>query len=124
MPVTGTYGFWDVENIFSYVPARKIVGGKFMSMASLNLANGSLTGDIPAADFGISGGKEGMADTWVQPVNLSWHLSRADAWLGCAFVAPTGKFSPLANNNIGPGYWGTILLQARRFISPRTKALH
>ena len=34
--VTGTYGFWDVENIFYYVPAHKILGGKFFTMAVLS----------------------------------------------------------------------------------------
>jgi hypothetical protein len=72
--VTGNYGFWDVENIFYYVPAHKILGGKFFTMASLNLANGSLTADITPAQFGLNGGGEGMADTWVQPANLRVRL--------------------------------------------------
>ncbi len=50
--VTGNYSFWAVENIFYYVPAHKILGGKFFTMASLNLANGSLTADITPAQFG------------------------------------------------------------------------
>ena len=104
--VTGTYGFWAVENIFYYVPAHKILGAKFFTMASLNLANGSLTADLTPAQFGLNGGGEGMADTWVQPANLAWSLKRADIWVGYAFVAPTGKFSPLASNNVGSGYWG------------------
>jgi hypothetical protein len=104
--VTGTYGFWAVENIFYYVPKTKILGGKFFTMASLNLANGSLTADITPAQFGLNGGGEGMADTWVQPANLAWSLKRADIWAGYAFVAPTGRFSPGANNNVGSGYWG------------------
>jgi hypothetical protein len=104
--VTGTYGFWAVENIFYYVPAHKILGAKFFTMAALNLANGSLTADITPAQFGLNGGGEGMGDTWVQPANLAWSLKRADIWVGYAFMAPTGKFSPGASNNIGSGYWG------------------
>jgi hypothetical protein len=104
--VTGTYGFWAVENIFYYVPRHKILGAKFFAMASLNLANGSLTADLTPAQFGLKGGGEGMADTWIQPANLAWSLKRADIWVGYAFVAPTGKFSPGASNNVGSGYWG------------------
>src|SRR5260370_27920899 len=37
--VTGNYGFWDVENIFYYVPPHKILCGKFFTSASLNFAN-------------------------------------------------------------------------------------
>jgi hypothetical protein len=48
----------------------------------------------------------GLADTWFQPVNLGWHLPRADIWTGYAFMAPTGRYAPGATNNIGSGYWG------------------
>jgi hypothetical protein len=92
-----------VENIFYYVPAHKILGAKFFTMASLNLANGSLTADITPAQFPLNGGGEGMADTWIQPANLAWNFKRADVWVGYAFVAPTGKFSPGASNNVGSG---------------------
>ena len=79
--ITGNYGFWVVENIFYYVPAHKILGGKFFTMAALNLANGSLTADLTAAQFGLNGGGEGMADTWIQPANLAWNFKRADVWV-------------------------------------------
>ena len=106
VPVQGTYSFWAIENIFMYAPPTKILGGEFVTMASLNLGNGSLTADIPSTQFSASGGGEGMADTWVQPANLAWHLNRVDTWVGYAFTAPTGRFSPLASNNVGSGYWG------------------
>lgn len=122
VPVSGTYSFWSVENIFMYVPARKILGGEFSSMAALNLANGSLTADIPNTQFSASGGGEGMTDTWVQPVNLGWHLKRFDTWVGYAFVAPTGKFSPLASNNVGSGYWGTDFCSGTTFYVTKNKA--
>src|SRR5215472_16682273 len=94
VPVTGTYSFWLVENIVMYAPAKKILGGQFTSMAGLNLANGSVTADLPITQFGVNAGGVGLTDTWVQPVNLGWHLNRADTWRGYAFVAPTGLFFP------------------------------
>src|SRR5215467_8056671 len=104
VPVKGNFSFWLVENIFLYSPHHRILGAQFSSWAALNLANGSLTADIPASAFGISGGGEGLTDTWVQPVNLGWHLSRLDTWVGYAFVAPTGAFSPGSSSNNGSGY--------------------
>lgn len=121
LPVTGTYSFWAVENIFMYAPPTKILGGEFVSMASLNTANGSLTADITPAQFPISGGGEGMGDTWVQPVNLAWHLKRVDTWAGYAFLAPTGKYSPGANNNVGSGYWGNNFATGTTFYVTKNK---
>jgi hypothetical protein len=105
--ISGTYSFWVTENVFYYVPKHKFLGGTFASMAALNLANGSLTADLGIPpQLSAKGGGEGMADTWVQPVNLGWHVKRADVYVGYAFMAPTGRYVPLASNNVGSGYWG------------------
>ena len=122
VPVTGNYSFWLVENIFEYAPATKILGGQFTSMAALNLANGSLTADLPASLFGVTGGGEALSDTWVLPVNLGWHLKRVDTWVGYAFVAPTGAFSPGATSNVGSGYWGNNLASGTTFYVTKNKA--
>jgi hypothetical protein len=119
--VTGTYSFWAVENIFYYVPAKKILGAHFFAMTVLNLANGSLTADVTPAQFPLNGGGEGFADTWVQPANLAWNFKRADVWVGYAFVAPTGKFSPGASNNIGSGYWGNNFATGTTFYVTKNK---
>ena len=122
VPVAGTYSFWLVENAFFYAPHKKILGGQFTSMAMVNLANGSLTADIPASNLGVSGGGEGLTDTWVQPVNLGWHLSRVDTWVGYAFVAPTGAFSPGSSSNNGSGYWGNNFCTGTTFYATKNKA--
>jgi len=130
LPVTGNYSFWFVENLFFYAPHKKILGGQFTSMASLNLANGSLTADLQSPSFGvgggevfgISGGGEGITDTWVQPVNLGWHLKRLDTWVGYAFVAPTGAFSPGSSSNNGSGYWGNNFCSGTTFYATKNKA--
>ena len=122
VPVKGNYSFWLVENFFFYAPHHKILGGQFTSMASVNLANGSLTADFPAANIGISGGGQGLTDTWVQPVNLGWHLNRADTWVGYAFVAPTGAFSPGSSSNNGSGYWGNNFCSGTTFYATKNKA--
>jgi hypothetical protein len=104
--IVGTYSFWVDENIFMYVPKYKILGGYFAPYAAVNVANGSLVADIRGTNLGANGGGSGLADTFVAPVNMAWHFKRADFNAGYAFVAPTGRFTPLANNNVGSGYWG------------------
>lgn len=90
-------------------------------MASLSAANGSLVADITPVQFGISGAGEGMADTWIQPGTLGWHLKRFDTWVGYAFTAPTGRFVPGANNNIGSGYWGNNIATGTTFYVTKNK---
>ena len=122
IPVKGTYSFWAVENMFLYAPESKILGAKFSSLAMVNFANGSLTADIQSANFGLSGGGEGISDTWVQPFNLGWHFPRVDTWVGYAFVAPTGQFSPGSTSNVGSGYWGNNFASGTTFYVTKNKA--
>jgi hypothetical protein len=57
----------------------------------------------------------------VQPVNFAWHLKRFDTWIGYAFTAPTGKFFPLALNNVGSGYWGNNVATGTTFYVTKNK---
>jgi hypothetical protein len=59
----------------------------------------------------LGGGGSGLADLWLQPFTLGWHLKRWDLQVGDAFMVPTGRYSPGASNNVGTGYFG-IHLQA------------
>jgi len=112
--VTGTYAFWVDENIVYYVPKQKIFGGYFMPYISINAASGSLVADLPpllpeagGSGINLSGGGSGFADLYVQPINMGWHFAkRVDFNAGYSFVAPTGRYTPGASNNVGSGYWG------------------
>ena len=71
------------------------------------LANGSLTlGSLQFPNVAINAGGFGVADMWGQPVTLGWNLKRADVWVGYAFMAPTGRYTPGASDNVGSRYWG------------------
>jgi hypothetical protein len=99
--VTGTYSFWVDENIFYYVPDHKFLGGYFMPYMALNYASGSLVADlpiVPGVSLSASGGGSGLADTFVEPVNMGWHLKRADFNAGYAFTARTGRYSGTSAN--------------------------
>jgi hypothetical protein len=104
--VTGTYSFWVDENIFYYVPKQKFLGGYFMPYVALNYANGELVANITGTSLSTGGGGSGFADMYVQPLNLGWHLKRADVAVGYAFSAPTGRYTAGASDNVGSGYWG------------------
>jgi len=62
-------------------------------------------GDIVGTNLGVHVAT-GLADTYVQPVNLAWRFSRADVTAGYGFMAPTGSYSRTSVANIGSGYWG------------------
>ena len=108
--IKGSYNVWAWENILFYVPKFKVLGAKFAPyIAFPTLATGSLT--LPFLGNGVTAGTGALAlaDTWFQPLNLGWHLPRADIFVGDAFMAPTGRYTPGATNNVGSGYWGNHL---------------
>ena len=111
--VSGTYAFWADENIIYYVPKHKVLGGYFMPYISINTASGSLVADFPpllpqiGSGTNLSGGGSGFADLYVEPVNIGWHFDkRVDFNAGYSFVAPTGRYTAGASDNVGSGYWG------------------
>jgi hypothetical protein len=119
--ITGTYSFWVDENIFYYVPKYKFLGGYFAPFVAVNLANGSLVAAIVGTNLSGNGGAEGLADTFVEPVNLGWHLKRADVSAGYAFMAPTGRFTTGASDNVGSGYWGNHITSGTTFYITKNK---
>ena len=111
--VTGTYSFWVDENVFYYVPHHKILGGYFMPYIGVNYATGSLVAALPpllpgnTSGINLGAGGSGLADTVVEPINIGWHFQkRVDFVAGYAFVAPTGRYTAGASDNVGSGYWG------------------
>jgi hypothetical protein len=86
-------------------------------------ANGSLVADFPRfPNRGVTGGGYGVADLWVQPFTLGWHLKCADIQVGDAFMVPTGRYAPGASNNIGTGYFGNHLQTGTTFYVTKNKA--
>lgn len=113
IPVSGTYNVWAVEDIFYYVFNGKVFGGNYGMMVMFPTpATGSLVADIANPNFpnlSATGGGGGLADLWIQPFTLGWHLKRADLQVMDAFMVPTGRYSPGASNNVGSGYFGNHL---------------
>ena len=103
IPTSGSYDLWAVESVFFYEPNFNVLGGKLVSdIIAPTFANGSVAEET----IGFQAGGFGVADIFVQPATLSWKLKHADLWVSDGFVAPTGRYSPGASDNIGSGYWG------------------
>ena len=108
-------------NSFVWVSQRKIgpLGGAvFSASATLPVANNSLTSDLVGA---LSGGG-GFADSFYQPLILGWRKRRADIRAIYGFLAPTGKFEAGGNNNVGSGYWTSVLSSGQTIYLSGNKA--
>ena len=107
-------------NSFVWVSKKKIgiLGGAiFSASATLPVANNSLTSDIQGT---ISGGG-GFADSFYQPLILGWRKKRADIRAVYGFLAPTGRFNASANNNVGSGYWTSVVSGGETFYLNKNK---
>jgi hypothetical protein len=71
---------------------------------------------------GTLGGGGGLADSYYQPVILGWRKTRADIRAAYGFLAPTGKFSAAANNNVGSGYWTNAPSAGETFYLTKNRA--
>jgi hypothetical protein len=128
--VTGTYSFWVDENIIFYVPAHKFLGGYFMPYIAVNYASGSVVAALPplglipgGTGISLNAGGSGLADTFVQPINMGWHIGkRVDLVAGYAFTAPTGRYTAGASDNVGSGYWGNNITSGTTFYITKNKA--
>jgi hypothetical protein len=116
--VTGNNSVLMDMNSFIWVSKRKILGGaKFSLSATLPLANNSLTSDVTGP---ISGG-DGFADSYYQPFILGWQKKRAAIRTAYGFLAPTGKFKPGRNDNVGSGYWTHVVSSGQTVYLARNK---
>jgi hypothetical protein len=102
LDVTGDNDVLMDMNSFIWVSGRQVLGGANFSMvATLPVAKNSLTSDIKGK---ISGGS-GFADSYYLPVILGWNRDRVSVRAMYGFLAPTGRYDPNANDNVGSGYW-------------------
>ncbi len=128
IPVTGNYSVWAVENAFYYVPNFKFLGGNLGYMVLFPTpATGSLAGEVPipatgAPNLKLAAGGSGLADLYVQPFSVGWHLKRADLLVADALMFPTGRYVPGATNNVGLGYVGNHLQTGSTLYITKNKA--
>jgi hypothetical protein len=117
IPVKGNYSIWPAENLLSFVPNARVLGGHYFAMVLISAVDGSLT--VP--EFGVDYGGYGLADLLVQPVNFGWHFQRVDTLAGYGFMAPTGRYTAGATDNVGSGYWGHHFMTGNTVYLPKNK---
>ena len=86
--------------------------------ATVPVANNSLT----ASGQGKLSGGEGLADSYYQPLILAWRKPWADIRAVYGFLAPTGRFSAGANDNVGSGYWTSTVSAGETLYLTENKA--
>jgi hypothetical protein len=126
IPVTGNYNIWASENIFYYVPDLNVLHGNLGMYFILTPATGSLAAEIQTQNPGIpnlsaAGGGGGLADLFIQPIAIGWHLKRADIQVAEGVMVPTGRYEPGASNNVGTGYFGNHFMSGETVYITKNK---
>jgi hypothetical protein len=101
LPVTGNHSVIMDMNTITWVSKERILGARYSASATLPFANNDLTSEVQG---NISEGS-GFADSYYLPAILGWLWTRAAVRVMYGFLAPTGRFSAGANDNVGSGYW-------------------
>ena len=106
-------------NTIAWVSRQEILGGARFSMsATIPVAKNSLTSDFT----GPISGAGGLADSYYQPFILGWNQKRAAFRAVYGFLAPTGRFKPGANDNVGSGYWTHAFSSGQTFYLTKDRA--
>jgi hypothetical protein len=119
LPVTGNHSVILEMNTITWVSKERILGGRYAASATLPFSNNDLTSDLQG---NLSGGS-GFADSYYLPVILGWSWRRAAVRVMYGFLAPTGRFSAGANDNVGSGYWTHTLSSGQTFYLTGNKLL-
>lgn len=102
LPGSGSLSVQALSPMAFWVSDYKILGANYAVMVAPSLTTNSLSAPILGLDLKTSWG---LADLYIQPVNLGWHTDRADFTAGLGFFAPTGSYEVGADDNIGLGMW-------------------
>ncbi len=85
----------------SFVSEFTILGGNYGFLVVPAFTNTNL--EIPRLD--VDQDQFGFGDLYVVPFQLGWHWERTDMTASYGFYAPTGRYEPGADDNIGLGMW-------------------
>jgi hypothetical protein len=119
LPVKGNNAVILDMNTITWVSEAKILGARYSAAASLPFSKNDLTSNL---EGNISGGS-GFADSYYLPVILGWSWTRSAVRAMYGFLAPTGRFSPSANDNVGSGYWTHTVSTGQTFYLTESKRL-
>jgi hypothetical protein len=121
LPITGSNIVVMDLNTIAWVSATTISGGaQYSASATLPFAKNDLTSDLN----GKLNGGAGFADSYYLPLILGWNKERVAFRVLWGFLAPTGRFVPGANNNVGSGYWTFTASTGQTFYLTKSKSLN
>ncbi len=107
-------------NSFVWVSRWTFLGGAhYSAVATLPVAKNQLVSDIHGQ---LSGGG-GFADSYYLPLILGWNKERVSIRALAGFLAPTGRFSEGASDNVGSGYWTPTLSSGQTVQLTRNNAV-
>lgn len=87
---------------FIYMTKATVLGGRYGLQVNAPFTNRAYLVDESALD---QVGKTGLADIYVQPLNLGWGGTRNQFTIRYGFFAPTGRYRSDGLNNTGKGFW-------------------
>jgi hypothetical protein len=109
-----------------YVSGAKVLGANYGAYAVLPWANGSL--EAPGFSLEETSATK-LTDMVVRPLDLGWHLEKADVAVGFQFYAPTGTYNAGESGNYGKGMWtyepflgATVYFDEKKTLSLATTA--
>src|SRR3954469_9833719 len=120
LPVSGQNAVIMDMNSLVWVSNRTVLGGARYSMvATVPVAKNQLVSDIHGQ---LSGGG-GLADSYYLPVILGWNGDAVSVRALAGFLAPTGRFSAGASDNVGSGYWTPTLSSGQTVHLTRSQSI-
>jgi hypothetical protein len=102
------------------VTTRKVLGANYGFLVVLPWANNRIQG---VEDFDSNPGA-GLTDMFIQPIDLGWHLPRADITAAYGLYVPTGRYEDGADNNTGLGMWAQEILLGTTVYLNDQRTLH
>jgi hypothetical protein len=85
----------------SIVTNIKILNANYGAGVLVSFMSNRIESDIMQSDIPF-----GFTDMYVQPVQLGWHIKKADFTAGYGVYVPTGKYKFGERDNSGLGMWG------------------
>jgi hypothetical protein len=104
-----------------WVSEHKLLGGNYSFVIFPGITNNALEFPPAGADTRTS---TGLANLYVQPINLGWTTPRADFIAGLGVFAPTGEDEAGGDSNRGLGMWSYELFAGTTLYFDEARSWH
>jgi len=104
-----------------WVSDHKLFGGNYSFVIFPGVTNNALEFPPLGTNDRVS---TGLADLYIQPINLGWNTPRADFVAGIGIFAPTGEYQAGGSSNRGLGMWSYELFGGTTVYLDEAKSWH